>query len=300
MRAQLTLGELQARFAQSLQLQWLEEHTAASALILCPTQPLRPWIGTLDAEHSPQLIVINSAQLESLPAALQLWEKNPHSAPRLIIISDTATTPLISVPVPCLYSSCSALHIQQTLAFHLAETLTATQDVHGVFLRIHAMGVLLSGTPGCGKSELALQLIQQGHALIADDAPVFYRSTDKGLTGLCFPVLANFLEVRSLGLLNILAMYGSAAITPQHELDLIIHLQQETTIPAPRRLAPEQSYRTIESIAVRQINLAVRPGRALPVLIDALVRQHRLQQQGYDAVLDFNERQSHWMEHKTL
>lgn len=300
MRAQLTLGELQARFAQSLQLQWLADPTTAATLVLRPTQPLRPWIGTLETANSPHIIVMNSARLENLPDAFQQWQQFPHTAPSLLIISDATMPPVITVALPCLYSSCSALRILQTLAFHLAETLSTTQDIHGVFLRIHNTGVLISGSPGSGKSELALQLIQQGHALIADDAPIFYRATDKRLTGVCFPVLINFLEVRSLGLLNIHAMYGEAAIAPHHELDMIIHLQHETAVPAPRRLAPEQSSRSIDGIAVRQINLTVRPGRPLHVLIDALVRQHRLQQQGYDAVLDFNERQSHWMEHKSL
>jgi len=303
MRAQLTLGELQARFAQSLQLHWLRQEPQTLATALYPSLPGRPWIGMLDSAKSPQIVVVSPAQLPALSSAQRQWENVPATAPVLLILSDTPSAipslPVTALPPACLSSSCSAVHLIQSLAFHLAETLSETYAIHGVLLRIDGSGVLLGGAAGIGKSELALQLIQRGHALIADDAPVLYRSAAARLTGVCSPVLANFLEVRSLGLLNILAMYGAAAIAPCQELDLIITLQQ-TSGARPRRLAPEQTWHKFGDVAIREVTLEITPGRPVVALVEALVRQHQLQQQGYDAALDFSERQLRWMEHKSL
>lgn len=300
MRARLTLGELQARFAQSLQLHWLSKEPAAAAIALCRAPPIRPWVGWLDAADSPQIIVVAPPQLPALASALRRWENTPDTAPSLLILSDThnTTLPVNAWPLACLSSSYSAQRILQTLAFHLAEALTETYDCHGVLMRIDGMGILLSGAAGIGKSEVALQLIQRGHALVADDAPLFYRSAATRLTGVCSPPLANFLEVRSLGLLNILAMYGAAAIAPYQELDLIIHIQQSNAA-LPRRLAPAQSWRKLGGVVIREVTLDITPARPVVALVEALARQHQLQQQGYDAVLDFSERQLHYMKYES-
>lgn len=94
-----------------------------------------------------------------------------------------------------------------------------TTTLHGVFIDVLGLGVLLTGKSGTGKSELALGLINRGHRLIADDSVIFARKKEK-IIGFCPPILQDFLEVRGLGILDIRAMFGDTAIQKNKRLEL--------------------------------------------------------------------------------
>lgn len=173
----------------------------------------------------------------------------------------------------------------------------AIGPIHGVLLRIEQLGILLTGQPGIGKSQAALELIQRGHALIADDAPLFHADRSR-LIGSCPPALRNFLEIRGLGILNIRALYGDSAVTDTQALDLIIELVPATPL-AERILAPPRAQRHWDTVSVPHITLAVSPGRQLAPLIEVLARHEKLLQHGYDAAVDFCERHQQLMEPST-
>ena len=160
--------------------------------------------------------------------------------------------------------------------------------LHGVFMEIAGLGVLLSGASGSGKGELALELISRGHRLIADDAPHFTQTDASTLIGTCPAVLTDVLEVRALGILNIRLLFGIQAICPQASLELIVRLKQ-TDKPALRDIAnPLPGTRSVLNSHVPEINLQVLAGRNLAVLVECLVRNHRLQLQGCHAARDFS------------
>src|SRR5690348_18072926 len=96
--------------------------------------------------------------------------------------------------------------------------------LHGVFMEVHSIGVLITGTPGSGKSELALELITRGHRLVADDAPEFTQIAPDVIDGSCPEILQDLLEVRGLGILNVREMFGQTSVKPSKYLRLIIHL----------------------------------------------------------------------------
>lgn len=159
--------------------------------------------------------------------------------------------------------------------------------LHGVFMEIAGLGVLLSGASGSGKGELALELVTRGHRLIADDAPEFTQGRTGSVTGACPAVLQDFLEVRVLGVLNIKALFGAQAISPQARLDLIVHLEQNDQ-PALHDIAnPLPRTRSVLNTTVPEIILSLLPGRNLAVLIECAVRNHQLQLAGYNAACDF-------------
>src|SRR5437879_5866574 len=103
---------------------------------------------------------------------------------------------------------------------------TTNTTMHGVFLEVYDLGVMLAGPSGIGKSELGLGLINRGHRLIADDAIELTRIGTNTLMGSCHPILQDFLEVRGLGPLNIRAMFGDHAIKDHAKLDLIIYVNK--------------------------------------------------------------------------
>jgi HPr kinase/phosphorylase len=165
--------------------------------------------------------------------------------------------------------------------------------VHGVFMEVLGKGVLLSGDPAIGKSELALALISRGHCLIADDATELYKSTGSTLHGRCPKVLQDFLEVRGLGMINIRAMFGNSAIKPNKELHLIIDLLHfdDKKLHNMDRLEGCHSVRTMLGVEIPMTSLPVAAGRNLAILVETAVRQHMLLVDGYNATQDFIERQ---------
>jgi HPr kinase/phosphorylase len=128
-------------------------------------------------------------------------------------------TPLIYSPKPC-----SA--VIDLLRIYLSARLANTVSLHGVFMDVLGMGVLITGDSGVGKSELALELISRGHGLVADDVVEMARIAPTTIEGRCPGMLRDFLEVRGLGLLNIRTIFGETASRRKMKLKLIVHLQK--------------------------------------------------------------------------
>ena len=165
--------------------------------------------------------------------------------------------------------------------------------LHGVFMEVMQLGVLLAGTSGVGKGELALELLNRGHRLIADDAPEFGRSAGGAVEGRCPETLRDFLEVRGLGVVNVRAMFGDAAVMPRAELNIILRLQSLGGEPPANvdRLRANRDTVVVLDKAVPRITLPVAPGRNLAILVEAAVRGQQLLSGGYDAAADFSRRQ---------
>jgi len=170
--------------------------------------------------------------------------------------------------------------------------------LHGVFLEVFSIGVLITGEPGSGKSELALELVSRGHRLVADDATEFTLIAPDVIDGACPDLLQDLLEVRGLGVLNIREMFGHTAVKPSKYLRLVIHLKpmlvgEETD--AMTRLTGDVSRRNVLDVDVPKITIPVAPGRNLAVLVEAAVRSHVLKSKGIDPAQTFIDRQAHQM-----
>ena len=204
-------------------------------------------------------------------------------------MAEASRTPLLSSSLP---SQETIENLQHYLANYFADKIT----LHGVFMEVMGTGVLITGDPSVGKSELALELITRGHRLIADDATEFSRVAPDTLLGSCPEMLRDFLEVRGLGILNIRAMFGASAIKQHRNLRLIIVLQQLEDATQMDRLHGSKQLRKIQEVNIPEITLPVGPGRNLAVLLEAAVRNHILNIKGYDASQAFIDRQKRRLE----
>ena len=219
------------------------------------------------------------------PAAV-LFSDNIDIAQPFVAAAESTATPLLRSP---LSDTQLIFELQYFLTHALAEPLT----IHGVFLEVMGMGILLTGESSIGKSELALELITRGHRLIADDAPIFTRIAPDILSGACPTVLSEFLEVRGLGVLNIRAMFGDSAIKQTKYLRLIVNLEklENSRLAAMDRLDGSYSTCNLLGVEIPQIRVPVAPGRSLAILVEAAVRNHLLRLKGYNASQDFTDRQ---------
>ena len=182
------------------------------------------------------------------------------------------------------------------LQYHLARALANRLTLHGVFMEVYSIGVLITGDSGSGKSELALELVSRGHRLVADDAPEFTQIAPDVLDGTCPEMLQDLLEVRGLGILDVRAMFGDTAVKSNKYLRLIVHLHPVdpgVQMIEPDRLQGDIGKRAVLDIEVPQITIPVAPGRNLAVMVEAAVRSHILKSKGIDPAQIFMDRQAH-------
>ncbi|CAM4324935.1 MAG: HPr(Ser) kinase/phosphatase [Comamonas sp.] len=179
------------------------------------------------------------------------------------------------------------------LSKHFADRIT----MHGVFMDILGMGVLITGESGLGKSELGLELVTRGNGLVADDAVDLYRINQTTIEGKCPDLLQNLLEVRGIGLLDVRAIFGETAVRRKMRLKLIVHLvRRETMEREYERLPAEPLTQDVLGVPVRKVVIQVVAGRNIAVLVEAAVRNTILQLRGIDTYQEFVNRHRRAME----
>jgi HPr kinase/phosphorylase len=189
-------------------------------------------------------------------------------------------------------------HIVDVFRIYLSRVLAESTTLHGVFLDVLEMGVLITGASAIGKSELALELLSRGNGLIADDIVELYRISPDTIEGRCPDVLRDFLEVRGIGILNIRTIFGETAVRPRKLLRLIVNLEDHSneTFSELDRLQVNATYQEVLAIPIRKVTIPVAAGRNLAVLVEAAVRNFVLNQRGIDSTKEFIERQQKLME----
>lgn len=265
-------------------------------------------VARLNLIHPVQVQVLGEDELAYLTSLRRNSRKDvierlfDDGAAMVIVADDKAPPPSLVEQadlknIPLLTSSLPAPELVDLIGYILSDRLAESAIVHGVFMEVMGIGVLLTGESSVGKSELALELLSRGHRLIADDAPEFARIAPDILRGSCPPILQDFLEVRGLGILNVRALYGDSAIKTTKYLKLIVHLAPfEGNAAIPDRLHGELHRRIILGLEIPAISLPVAPGRNLAVLVEAAVRNHLLRLKGYNAGEDLEARQQRMLE----
>ena len=200
-------------------------------------------------------------------------------------VAESTGTPLITSREP-------SQHVINVLRPYMQQELGEITTLHGVFLDVLEIGVLITGESSIGKSELALELISRGHGLVADDVVELQQIGPETIQGRCPPLLRDFLEVRGLGVLNIRSIFGETAVRPRKVLRLMVHLEMPVGGYEPRdRLATRSGTQDILGVEIPTVTLAVAPGRNLAVLVEAAVRNHILITRGIDSTREFIARQ---------
>ncbi|GAA3985723.1 HPr(Ser) kinase/phosphatase [Comamonas faecalis] len=210
--------------------------------------------------------------------------------PELLSMCERAQIPLFSTQE----SSALVIDVLRTfLSKHFADRTT----MHGVFMDILGVGVLITGESGLGKSELGLELISRGNGLVADDAVDLFRINQNTIEGKCPDLLQNLLEVRGIGLLDIRAIFGEAAVRRRMRLKLIVHLVRKETLERDyERMPQEPLSQDVLGVPVRKVVIQVVAGRNIAVLVEAAVRNTILQLRGVDTYQEFIERHRRAME----
>ena len=217
--------------------------------------------------------------------------------PPVLVLADGQSAPdaLLSMceraQLPMFATHESSAFVIDVLRTYLSKHFADRTTMHGVFMDILGLGVLITGESGLGKSELGLELISRGQGLVADDAVDLYRISQTTIEGKCPDLLQNLLEVRGIGLLDIRAIFGETAVRRKMRLKLIVHLVRKETMEREyERLPYEPLTQDVLGVPVLKVVIQVVAGRNIAVLVEAAVRNTVLQLRGIDTYQEFVER----------
>lgn len=186
-----------------------------------------------------------------------------------------------------------------TLTDYLEMALAPETNVHGVLLDVYGIGVLITGESGIGKSEIALELVKNGHRLVADDN-VEIKQIQKGqLIGKAPKLIENLLEIRGIGIVNVMTLFGAGVVLNEKRIMLNVHLEFWNKNKEYDRVGIEEKTMKILDTEVSQKLIPVRPGRNLVNIIEVAAMNFRLQKMGINAAEEFNERLKAFIKQKS-
>ena len=232
-----------------------------------PSSERRKIFAELMKRHIPALIICHSMQV--YPECLEMAEKYQ-----------------VSLLTTELDTSVFEAELITTLNVYLGPRITR----HGTMLEVYGEGILITGESGVGKSETAIELVKRGHRLIADDAVEIKKISYKTLFAESPPLIQHYIELRGIGVVDVMRLFGMGAIKSRQELDLIINIETWQDGMMYDRLGLENQYTTLLGVQVPIMKIPVKPGRNLAVIIEVAAMNNRQKKRGYNSAQEFTER----------
>ncbi len=168
--------------------------------------------------------------------------------------------------------------------------LAPTTIMHGSLVDVYGVGLFLTGRSGIGKSEIALDLVERGHRLVADDVIKIIRRADNVIIGTGVEMLEHHIELRGLGIVDIRHIFGIRAIRQQKRVEVQIELQDWNEVKQYERIGSHEEYVKILNVDIPLIKLPIYPGKNITVIAEVIALNHILKYMGKNAARDFEKR----------
>jgi HPr kinase/phosphorylase len=215
--------------------------------------------------------------------------------PALIITKNNELPPVLkevanATDFPILRTGLETFRLMTDLITFLDEKLAPEDTLSGVLVSVHGTGVLLLGESGMGKSETALDLIRDGHLLIADDR-VDVQHIHNAVYGHSPAIIKGLLEIRGIGVIDVEKMFGSASLSDSTKIDMVIKLVPFEAAAEYNRIGDEtQRFTRILDVLIPTITIPVSAGRNVGALVESAVINFKMQQKGYNSANEIRER----------
>lgn len=201
------------------------------------------------------------------------------------------------VHCPILVSELSSPDFVSRISRVLANVFAPKTTVHGVLVEVYGIGILITGDSGVGKSETALELIERGHRLVADDVVEIRSVSGNYLMGSgANKVIGHHMEIRGLGIINITHLFGVRAIRDKKQVQLVCNLEEWNSEKVYDRLGVDEETIEILGIKIPKLDIPVKPGRNIPIIIETAAMNERLKKMGYNTAQEFNKNILRWLE----
>lgn len=210
--------------------------------------------------------------------------------PAFFAQAEESHTPVLKTDLP-------SSELSSRLMRALSNVFAAVETIHGVLVEVFGIGVLILGDSGVGKSETALELVERGHRLVADDAVEIRCIAGNILLGQgANRALGHHMEIRGLGIINITHLFGVGAIRENKQIQLVVCLEYWDSNKEYDRIGAEERTRDILGVKVPILEIPVKPGRNIPIIIETAARNERLKKMGYYSAREFNQSVLKWLE----
>ena len=192
--------------------------------------------------------------------------------------------------IPILQATSKTTQVSSSVTNFLEGRLAERSSVHGVLLDVFGIGLLITGESGVGKSETALELVQKGHRLVADDRVELYQYDELTLIGEAPEILNNLIEIRGVGIVDVMTLFGAGAILDQKQVDLVVHLENWTPDKRYDRLGGYMENVELLGVEIPKIRIPVKTGRNVSIILEVACMNFRAKKMGFDATESFTNR----------
>lgn len=192
--------------------------------------------------------------------------------------------------VPIFRSELPTTEFVYKLVSYIDDQLQPSTTLHAVMLDIYGQGVMIMGQSGVGKSETALELLQRGSKLVADDAVQVHRKRGNRLVAQAPELIKYFMEIRGIGIIDVKAMFGVGSVVEKKEVDMVVKLENWDPNKHYERVGLVSEYHEILGVKVPCVTIPVRPGRNMASVLEVAARNERLKRMGYHAAEELNKR----------
>lgn len=191
--------------------------------------------------------------------------------------------------IPIVKSTISTSRLSGMISNFLESQLAERTSIHGVLMEVYGLGVLIQGNSGIGKSETGLELIKKGHRLIADDRVDIYRQDERTVTGESPKILEHLMEIRGVGIIDVMNLFGASAVRHHSQISLVVTLQDWSKDNKFDRLGSATETISLANVPVPKITIPVSTGRNVAIMIEVAAMNFRAKTMGYDATKKFEE-----------
>lgn len=190
--------------------------------------------------------------------------------------------------VPLLRTTMLTTPFIHELTKYLDAVFAPSDVVHGTLVDVYGVGLLFTGKSGIGKSEIALDLIERGHRLVADDTVLITRKAEDVILGRGHEHLQHFMEIRGIGIINVQDLFGIRAIRVQKRIEVEVRLRQWDTKTTWEREGLEEKHSTFLGVKIPQVEVPVFPGKNITVISEVIAMNHMFKVYGINAADRFN------------
>jgi HPr kinase/phosphorylase len=192
--------------------------------------------------------------------------------------------------IPVLRSRRTTDEVISRIILFLADEFSPETVVHGTAVDCYGVGCLIVGAPGIGKSETALELVERGHRLVADDVVTLKRRREDTLYAESSPVIEHHMEIRGVGIIDVKSVYGVGRVRNWKRIGLVVELEEWKEESQYDRTGLTDEYVTIMGVRVPYLVIPVRPGRNIAIIIEVAALNHRLKEFGVHPAQELNKK----------